>query len=68
MTTWQDKPIVFVTLPTCPTCGSASRKTTRSVRDPDGSVARRSRCRECGQQYTIVLELPDIGKVQVDTP
>jgi transposase-like protein len=67
VTTWQDKPFVFVTLPTCPTCGSARRTTTRSVRDADGSVARRSRCRECGAKFTVVLGFPDIGRKTTDT-
>lgn len=68
MSIWDDKPIVFATLVTCPTCGSTKRYTSRSVTDPDdGSIARRSRCLACGQQYTLVLELPDSGKVGVDT-
>ena len=66
MSHWESKPYVYCTIPVCPACGSASRTTTRSVRDPDGSVARRSRCRDCGQLYVLVLELPESGKTQGD--
>ena len=58
---WHDLPIVFVTLPTCPACGSARYIGTRSEANGDGSTTIKAVCRACSQPFKICRELPEIG-------
>jgi transcriptional regulator NrdR family protein len=61
---WENVPIAFFKLPSCPHCGSPQRITVRSSRESDGSTARRTICKRCSGRYTLVLELdepPEVG-------
>ncbi len=63
--TWHDAPYAFFRLPSCPFCGSPERITVRSTRENDGSVTRRTICRQCSERYVLVLEpdeLPRSGR------
>ena len=52
----EELPIVFVTRTRCPKCGECNLKTLRSHKESDGSVTRRTYCRECGAKFDVVLE------------
>jgi transcriptional regulator NrdR family protein len=59
--------MVFVTLPTCPTCGSTKYKRSKSESTGEGSSLKKVGCRECGTRYKIVLELPETGNGECGT-
>jgi len=64
-TSWQDSPYVFITLPTCPFCGSGSLITVRSESAGDGSVMRKTVCKKCSNRFRLVVEpgeLPEFGR------
>jgi hypothetical protein len=65
---WQDCPIVFVTLPACPYCGTTGFITVRSEANGDGSVTRKSVCRRCSERFKLVIELPNSGNHDFDLP
>lgn len=60
---WEGQPMVFVTIPACPHCGSFKRATIRSERNGDGSRTRKTICRKCKGKYLLIAEppLPDSG-------
>jgi hypothetical protein len=60
-TDWTVAPIVFVTLPVCPSCGSPAYRRTRTETNGDGSATRKVVCRECSEPYKISVEMPDTG-------
>jgi hypothetical protein len=62
---WTAAPIVFVTLPTCPTCGGTKYCTRRSAANGDGTRTKLATCatRGCGQAFKIVGEFPEFGSV-----
>ena len=43
-----DKPILRITLPTCPNCGAKRFRAEHSERRESGAVVRHSRCAVCG--------------------
>jgi transcriptional regulator NrdR family protein len=49
-------PTVFVDRPRCPSCDGIDLKTTKSIDQGDGSTLRRTRCRECGCKFHVVVE------------
>ncbi len=49
-------PIVWVTRARCPNCDSADLQTRRSTQSADGSTARNTLCRECGETFLVVVE------------
>ena len=60
-TDWSKAPVVSVTVPTCPTCGSRQYRRTRTDANGDGSATRKVICRECSAPYKIAIELPETG-------
>jgi hypothetical protein len=46
-TDWSKAPVVFVTVPTCPGCGSRQYHRTRTDANGDGSATRKVICRAC---------------------
>ena len=63
---WSECPRIYVCLPTCPFCGAGRPYTLRSCQNGDGSVTRRSTCRECHGRFLVVVEagcddLPETG-------
>jgi hypothetical protein len=53
----QDSRYVFATYPVCRACGSANIKATRGAKDVGEGVRERpSKCHDCGQLLTVVLE------------
>lgn len=60
-TDWSKAPVVSVTVPTCPSCGSRQYHRTRTDANGDGSATRKVICREYSVLYKIAIELPDTG-------
>lgn len=64
--TWQDAPLSFVNLPTCPKCSSVRYTIVRSINQGDGSRLQRRVCLSCSGRYQLVWEppepLPDSGR------
>jgi hypothetical protein len=58
---WADAPMVFVVIPTCPSCGSTRYSRVRTENGGDGSATKKVICNECSGAYKIVLELPESG-------
>lgn len=58
---WADAPLVYVAIPTCPSCGSPRYKRVRTESGGDGSATKKVICGSCEQKYKIVLELPETG-------
>lgn len=56
---WSDAPLVFVEAIACPRCGSGRPITVRSQTEADGSVSRKSICRQCSGRYIAVVEPPE---------
>jgi hypothetical protein len=60
---WAKAPIVFVTAPTCPDCGSPRYQTRRSLGNGDGSRTKLVVCSACGVPFKVCVEFPDFGNV-----
>jgi hypothetical protein len=66
---WAAAPMVFVVVPCCPGCGDTRYTKVRTESSGDGSSVKKVICRYfvgdeergCGQEYKIVLELPESG-------
>ena len=58
---WADAPRVFVTLPSCPQCGSTNLVRVRTEANGDGSATRRMRCACCPCRFFLVSEIPEPG-------
>jgi hypothetical protein len=65
---WANAPIVFVTLPACPSCGSIEYRKVRTESNGDGSRTRKAVCRGCGLPFKIVVELPEIELPKMGNP
>lgn len=59
---WSKAPMVFITLPACPGCGSGDFTRNRSDANGDSSVTRYCICDACGLAFKVVAESsPDAG-------
>jgi uncharacterized protein YbaR (Trm112 family) len=58
---WEDTPWVFITVATCPECGSPEYERIKTINAGEGARTRRVLCRSCNQPYRIGVELPDSG-------
>ena len=47
---------VYIERARCPACGSADLQTIRSKDQGDGTVARRTQCRQCFHKFVVVVE------------
>jgi len=59
---WGAAPWVFLTLATCPHCGSPSYRKTKTIAAGEGAATRRVLCRACDKPYQIYLALPETGE------
>ena len=51
--------VVYVTLPTCPSCGATEHVIVRSEANGDGSTTRKAICQWCRSPFKICVELPE---------
>lgn len=65
-TDWQSAPLVFVTIATCPGCGSTEYLRIRTEAAGDGSFSQKRVCAICSLNYRAVFELPELGNDQTD--
>jgi predicted Zn-ribbon and HTH transcriptional regulator len=49
---------VYVVRAACPKCGSLKLKSSRSISNGDGSVTRPTKCRGCGFEFRLIVEIP----------
>jgi len=49
-----DKPVVEFVRPRCPVCRKPRLRTIHSDTQPDGSVLRDSKCRNCGAKVLVI--------------
>ncbi len=55
---WQSCPVCIIPRPRCPYCGTVRPPIiVRSLAGGDGSTTRHCICRDCSQDYCIVLEI-----------
>jgi hypothetical protein len=47
---------VFIERPRCPACGGADVQTERSEKQGDGTIRRRSHCRQCRHPFYVIVE------------
>ena len=47
---------VYIERPRCPVCGSTNLQTIRSKDQRDGSVSRRTACKECGHRFFVIVD------------
>lgn len=58
---WQTAEWVFVTLPSCPSCGGLDYHSVRSEATGDGGSTIKAICKECSEPFKIARELPSYG-------
>ncbi|MCE9556759.1 MAG: hypothetical protein K8T91_25710 [Planctomycetes bacterium] len=56
-TRWEQAPIVEISRPRCPACGTAEPpEYVRSEGNGDGSTTRKAICRSCQLRFKVVVE------------
>ena len=53
--------MIVIPIALCPHCGGDDHERVRTCDNGDGTTTRRVLCRNCGERFKILLELPEAG-------